>query len=90
MTLQKRTVVDQTAIDEFGNIHIRTATVIEDDGVEIARAFHREVLTPGDPLNGKDAKVAAIADVVWTPEVIATASERKAQEGELAARLPRE
>jgi len=50
---------------------VRTATVIERDGVEISRSFSRHVVSPGDDVSGESAEVQAIAAVVHTAEVIA-------------------
>ena len=66
-------------ISEYKIIHIRTATVIEEDGVELSRSFHRKVLNPGT-LDGSDnlvdtdtssesAEVKGIASTVWTQAV---------------------
>ena len=46
-------------------------TVVLDDGVELNRSFHRKVLAPGDDVSGEDAKVQAVANAVWTTEVVA-------------------
>ena len=52
-------------------IQIRTTTVVEEDGVELARNHHRHVVAPGDDVTGEIAEVQAIASALWTPEVIA-------------------
>ena len=52
-------------------ISIRTTTVIEEDGVELARNHHRHVVHPGDDVTGEVAEVQAIASALWTDEVIA-------------------
>ena len=49
-------------------IQVRQATIIAEDGVEISRMFHRNVLTPDADLSGADADVAAIASAVFTDE----------------------
>ena len=51
-------------------IQIRTTTVVEEDGVELARNHHRHVVVPGDDVSGEVAEVQAIASVLWTDEVI--------------------
>jgi len=51
-------------------IQVRTATVISRDGVELSRAFHRHVVTPGADVTGEDAAVQAVAGVLHTPEVV--------------------
>ena len=66
-------------ISEYKNIHVRTATVIKEDGVEISRTFHRKVLHPGT-LDGSDNlvdtdvsaesdEVKGITSSVWTSTV---------------------
>lgn len=52
-------------------IQIRTTTVVEEDGVELARSHHRSVVKPGDDVSGEVAEVQAIASALWTDEVIA-------------------
>ena len=53
------------------SIHIRTTTVVEEDGVELARNHCRHVVHPGDDVTGEVAEVQAIASALWTDEVIA-------------------
>jgi len=52
-------------------IQIRTTTVVEEDGVELARNHHRHVVHPGDDVSGEVDEVQAIASTIWTEEVIA-------------------
>lgn len=70
MSLIERTTIDKIEVLEAGQIQVRTATVIEKDGKELTRTFHRHVLNPGDELSNQDPKVAAIATAVWTHEVV--------------------
>ena len=70
MALIEKQLVDLVELVQSNHIQVRTATIIEKDGKEIARTFHRHVLPPGDDVSGQDAKVQAIANAVWTPEVI--------------------
>ena len=71
MGLIERQLVDLVELVQSNHIQVRTANIIEKDGVEIARTFHRHVLAPGDNVTNEDPKVQAIANAVWTPEVIA-------------------
>jgi hypothetical protein len=71
MALQEITKVDQVELVENNSIQVRTATIIERDGTEISRSFHRHVVSPGDDVTNEDPKVQAIANAVWTEEVIA-------------------
>ena len=52
------------------HIQIRTAAIIERDGEEISRSYHRHVIAPGDDISGEDEKVKTIANALWTEEVI--------------------
>ena len=71
MALIEKQIVDLIEVVENGTIQVRTANIIERDGVEVTRTFHRHVLSPGDDISGQDPKVQAIANAVWTEEVIA-------------------
>jgi hypothetical protein len=71
MALTEITKVDSIELVETNHIQIRTATIIERNGTEISRSNHRHVLAPGDDVTNEDPKVQAIANAVWTEEVIA-------------------
>lgn len=71
MALIEKTIIDKVELVENNTIQVRTATVIERDGTEISRTFHRHVVCPGDDVSNEDPKVQAIANAVWTEEVIA-------------------
>jgi len=51
-------------------IQIRTTTVVEEDGVELARNHHRHAVHPGDDVSGEVQEVQDIAAALWTTEVI--------------------
>jgi len=70
MALTKETIVDKIEVLEKGQVQVRTATRVLEDGVALSSSFHRHVLAPGDDLSGQDAKVSAIATATWTPEVV--------------------
>ena len=78
MAITKNLVVDKIEVLEMGEIQVRTATVIKEDGTELNRSFHRHVLNPrtksgdtwGDTdISGEDARVQAIANATWTSDV---------------------
>ena len=72
MALTERTVEDKIEIvGDYKHIQVRTATVIERDGVEISRSFSRHVVAPGDDVSGESTEVQAIAAAVHTSEVVA-------------------
>jgi len=71
MALTEKTIIDKIELIENNSIQVRTATVIEKDGAELTRTFHRHVLAPGADVSNEDVKVQAIANAIWTEEVIA-------------------
>ena len=77
-TITKETVVDKIEVLDMGQVQVRTATVIKEDGTELNRNFHRHVLQPrtksgdtwGDTdVSSEDARVQAIANATWTDNV---------------------
>lgn len=71
MALTEKKIIDKIEILESNAIQVRTANIIEKDGVEIARTFHRHFVIPSNDISGEDAKVQAVANAVWTEEIIA-------------------
>lgn len=71
MALTETVKVDLIEVTEVNTVQVRTATVIEKDGVELTRTYHRHVVSPGEDISNEDPKVQAIANAIWTPEVIA-------------------
>jgi len=69
MALTERTEVDKIEVTNDWNIQVRQATVIEKDGVQVARTFHRWVLTPDSDISDQEQKVKDICNAAWTPEV---------------------
>jgi len=71
MALTEITKVDQIEIVGDHTIQVRTATIIEKDGVEISKSFYRHIVSPGDDVSNEDPKVQAIVNTIFTEEVIA-------------------
>lgn len=70
MALTERTAEDKIEIvGDYKMVQVRTATIIERDGVEISRSFHRHVVAPGDDISGESAEVQAVCNAVWTQDV---------------------
>jgi hypothetical protein len=69
MVLTEKIEIDRIEIQGDWNIQVRQATVIEKDGVQVARSFHRWVLTPDMDISGQEQKVQDICNVAWTDEV---------------------
>jgi hypothetical protein len=70
MALAEKNIIDVIEILENNTIQIRNANIIERDGIEIAKTYHRHVVAPGEDIANQDAKVQAIANAIWTEEVI--------------------
>ena len=78
MAITKETVVDKIEVLEMGQVQVRTATKIMEDGNELNRNFHRHVVQPSvknsdtwedTDISGEDAKVQAICNAVWTDDI---------------------
>ena len=74
MALIEKIIVDKIELIENNSIQVRTATIIEKDGTELTRTFHRHVVAPGEDITNEDPKVQAIANAIWTEEIIAAYS----------------
>ena len=71
MALTKTTNIDQITVTENGTVLYREVTRILEDGVQLSQTYHRTSLAPASDLTGVPDNVVAIANVAWTPEVIA-------------------
>jgi hypothetical protein len=73
MAITKRTEQDKIeVVGAFKHIQVRTATVIEEDGVELSRSFARHVVSPdvsADALSDESAEVQAISAAVHSDAV---------------------
>jgi len=70
MALTERSVEDKIEIvGDYKMVQVRTATVIERDGVEISRSFHRHVVAPDADITGESAEVQAVCNAMWTQEI---------------------
>jgi hypothetical protein len=69
--ITKRTITDKIEITgNYRHVQVRTATVIEEDGVELSRSFHRHVVAPTDDYSGETDEVQAVCEAVFTAEVV--------------------
>jgi hypothetical protein len=71
MALTERSTIDKIEVLQNGIIQVRRADIVERDGVEIAKSYHRWTLTPGQDLTGQEQRVMDVASAVWTAEVVA-------------------
>ena len=58
-------------IPPFKILQVRRSDIVEKDGVEVGRTYHRHVCVPGSDVSGDCAEVQAIAGALWTAEVVA-------------------
>ena len=83
MALTERNVCDKYEIvnaDTIPMIQCRHANVVERDGVEIARSFHRYVIAPDSDVSGESAQIQALAAVLFTAEVKAAYAAKLAEQ----------
>ena len=78
MALTKEIVVDKIEVLEMGQVQVRTATRVKEDGKVLSSSFSRHVLAPstksgdtwGDTdISSEDARVQAVANATWTDSV---------------------
>ena len=56
-------------VKPFNCIQVRTDTIIEEDGVELSRSFHRHVVAPDADVSGESADVQALATQFHTDAI---------------------
>ena len=78
MALTKEIVVDKIEVLEMGQVQVRTATRVLEDGVQLSQAYSRHILVPSrkidgvwtdTDISGEDASVQAQASAKWTSAV---------------------
>ena len=80
MALSERSENDKIeVVGQYKAVQVRRADIVERDGVEIARTFHRHALVCGSldadnnlvdtDISGEESDVQAICNVVWTQSV---------------------
>ena len=57
-------------IPPYSIIQCRRADIIEKDGVEVGRTYHRHMRCPGDEVINDCAELQAVANALWTTEVV--------------------
>jgi hypothetical protein len=68
-------------IPPYNILQCRRADIVEKDGVEVGRQYHRHVKVPGDDMTNECAEMQAVATALWTPEVIAAYEASIQQQG---------
>lgn len=71
MALSKKSFVDKIEVVGTCNIvQVRTTTVIEEDGVELSKTYHRHMILPGNDYANESDLVKKICESAHTPEII--------------------
>jgi hypothetical protein len=58
-------------IPPYSIIQCRRTDIIEKDGKEVGKTYHRHTRAPGEDVSDDCAELQAVAAALWTPEVIA-------------------
>ena len=70
MSITKETVEDSiTIFGDYKHIHVRTATIIKEDGTEISRTVHRHIVTPDDDASSASDEVKKLVALYHTDEM---------------------
>ena len=57
-------------IPPYSVIQCRRADIVNKDGTEVGRTYHRHMRYPGDDVSSDCAELQAVANALWTQEVI--------------------
>lgn len=66
MALSEKTVVDQITVGPQDTVFVRETTIIEKDGGEIAKTYHRYSLVKGQDISEQPDKVKAVCTAAWS------------------------
>ena len=78
MALTKETIVDKIEVLEMGQVQVRTAIRVLEDGTQLSQSYHRHIVVPSTKasgawadtdISGEDARVQAICTATWTAAV---------------------
>ena len=57
-------------IPPYNILQCRRADIVEKDGVEVGRTYHRHIKVPGDDMTGECDEMQVVANALWTRDVI--------------------
>ena len=69
--LTKEIITDKIEVLEDGQMQVRTATRILENGVVLSQSFHRKVVDVGDDVTSEDQLIQDVAKDMHTPARIA-------------------
>jgi len=81
MAFTERQEYKLEVIPPYQIIQCRRADIVEKDGVEVGRQYHRSVHNPGDDVSGQCAELQSVAGALWTQEVIDAFASRGGDDG---------
>lgn len=70
-TFAERSEHQLEVIPPYSIIQCRRADIIEKDGKEVGKTYHRHVRVPGDDVSDDCPELQAVAAALWTEDVIA-------------------
>ena len=81
----ERKTIGMISVLSAGQFQVREDTIIERDGIELTRTYHRTTFEPGADVSNQHEWVQKIASAIWTQELIEA---RKAQINKALASMP--
>jgi hypothetical protein len=76
MAFSEQKIIDKIEVVETGAILVREATRVFNGNELIAQTFHRWSFAPGSDISAMPETVQAVANAVWTDEVVAAYTAR--------------
>ena len=76
--LNERVELGLLSVLPDGQVQVRTDTVIERDGVEMTRTYHRHVVEPDMDPADFPPRLRRLCQAMWTPDVVAAYTRVKA------------
>jgi|TARA_R110000822_G_scaffold279728_1_gene401434 hypothetical protein len=83
MALTKRVEIGSIEVLPMGEIQVRTDTIIEEEGVELSKSYHRHVVEPDADITNEDQRVKDISVTVHTDACKSAWAELKASQENL-------
>lgn len=71
MAFTERSEYQLEVIPPYSIIQCRRADIIEKDGKEVGKTYHRHVRVPGDDVSDDCPELQAVAAALWTEDAIA-------------------
>jgi hypothetical protein len=70
-TFTERQEYQLEIIPPYSIIQCRRVDIIEKDGIEVGRTYHRHSRAPGEDVSDDCAELQSVAAALWTPAAIA-------------------